>query len=401
MARRRQSLLTLTVIALQAWASTACSGQTRLKAPVSIPFELYHNRVYLQVNVNHTGPFTFVLDSGASTSGLDQAHARELHLHVKSGNALVANGETPMNVGLAGGVTLTLGGVDLTEKNVAVLPFGELASFEGRPIDGVVGVDLFRRYIVEIDYAHNRLVLNDPATFQYSGGGEVVPLFFRGNAALFRAEVEVTEGHTYEGVLAIDQGTYSALRLYKPFVEKHDLLALAHPIPAFAFGLGGEFAEAQGRVQALHIGQLNIAQPVAGYSEASAGATAASTYDGTIGGEILRRFKVIFEYSYSRVVLEPNASYEDPYLGDTSGLILTATGSALDVIAVHRVLAGTPAAEAGIQPGDVIQGVAGTAAARLGLEGIRKLFLHPGTYEIEITRGQQSFYMKLVTRTLS
>jgi hypothetical protein len=36
------------------------------------------------------------------------------------------------------------------------------------------------------------------------------------------------------------------------------------------------------------------------------GLFASSDFDGILGGEMLRRFKVIFDYSRQRVILEPN-----------------------------------------------------------------------------------------------
>lgn len=50
----------------------------------------------------------------------------------------------------------------------------------GRPIDGVFGYDFFSRLIVTIDEDNQRLILTDPATFEYRGTGEVLPLTFGG-----------------------------------------------------------------------------------------------------------------------------------------------------------------------------------------------------------------------------
>ena len=48
--------------------------------------------------------------------------------------------------------------------------------------------------------------------------------------------------------------------------------------------------------------------------------------DGIIGTEILRRYKVIWDYPHSRVVLEPNNRVSEPYEYNMSGLSLVADG---------------------------------------------------------------------------
>src|SRR4051812_32818296 len=48
----------------------------------TVPFELNSNKIYLNVKVNDTGPWPFVLDMGSNHSLLDLDLARELKLLV-------------------------------------------------------------------------------------------------------------------------------------------------------------------------------------------------------------------------------------------------------------------------------------------------------------------------------
>jgi hypothetical protein len=80
---------------------------------------------------------------------------------------------------LARDVTLIVGAAELIEKSLAIVPFDDLASHEGRSIEGVLGVNLFRRYVVVIDYPAKTLALYEPARFAYQGPGEIIPLRFK------------------------------------------------------------------------------------------------------------------------------------------------------------------------------------------------------------------------------
>jgi hypothetical protein len=68
-------------------------------------------------------------------------------------------------------------------------------------------------------------------------------------------------------------------------------------------GLGGYAKEKSwiGTLEALQLGEFNVAAPVTEFrlSEPTTDA------DGFIGGAVFRRFKVIFDYSRRRMLLEP------------------------------------------------------------------------------------------------
>lgn len=147
---------------------------------------------------------------------------------------------------------------------------------EGKAIAGFLGVNLFRRYVVDLDYPDWTLSIFEPENFVYAGPGERVTLTQKHGAALLHAAIQLAGHDPVSCELAIDSGTYSALRLYHPFVEKHNLLQEKLPgVDSFGFGLGGEFRERLGRVASLKIGALEIKEPVTAFSTANGGATAA------------------------------------------------------------------------------------------------------------------------------
>jgi len=288
-----------------------------------IPFELYHNRVYLPVRVNGSEPYTMILDTGAAETFVSKKVAEETKL-ARRGRAVVrGNGEGVDRFPLAKNVNFSVGEATLLEKIVVVYDYSDLEKHEGRAIDGTLGVDFFHNYVVEIDYAARKLSVYDPAAFLYSGAGTVVRLRIlnNGTVALFDAKIVGGDGQAaMEAHLAVDSGTYSALRLFRPFVEKHALIGEGRgQVASLGFGAGGEFQQVTGRVASLEIDGVKIVNPVADFSTDTKGATATAGYDGTIGGDILRRFTVTLNYSRAQMILEPNASFGTPFETDKSG----------------------------------------------------------------------------------
>jgi hypothetical protein len=350
----------------------------------------------LPVEVNGRS-IKMILDTGALLTGLGQAATKSLQLPKGEKAYLKGNGESNLPITITKNVTFRLGGVDLLEKSVVIVPYEDLEAHEGRTIDGVLGVDLFLRYVVEIDYAARTLALYEPKDFVYPGSGQKVPLD-QGNDALFNASISVPGGGSIPAKLSVDSGTYSALRLYGPFVAKNGLLsAQTSVIDSFDFGIGGEFPEKLGRVAALEIGTLKISGPVTSFSVAKGGATSSSAYDGTIGGAILSRFKVTFDYSRRQMFLEPNSEFGELFQADASGVLLEAGEQDLKTLTIRHVLPNTPAAEAGIKQGDVVDEVDGKNAGSLGVEGIRALFCQPGVYQLKVRRQRQNIDLTMRT----
>ncbi|HEY7855430.1 MAG TPA: retropepsin-like aspartic protease [Terriglobales bacterium] len=284
------------------------------QAPVAVvPFELFHNRVYLPVRVNGQSPIAMVLDTGAADFGLDTKVAPALGVVATSTADLVGNGEVNQKIGLARDVRFELGSAAIVEKMVALVPFAQLEAREGHAVPGVVGVDIFRRFVVEIDYLAKTVSLFAPGAFSYAGPGVVVPLRIS-SSAIFNATV-ACQGHPPLATrLAIDTGTYSGLLLHRPFAQDHALLhdAALQPRPDTGFGVGGDFPVERTERCELQIASLHIADPGAMLSEAATGASANNRVDGTIGGAILCRYRVTIDYPHSRMILENRAPATPP-----------------------------------------------------------------------------------------
>lgn len=396
-----KSLSTLTSLVL--WASLtdlwhsprsnpeAAAREENASEALTIPFELYDNFPFLQVRVNGSEPHSFMLDTGASTSLLNQTLADSLglgpkHLH----GTRIGTGESSTTLGFAKGVVLGLGIVDLPAQSVAVIPLAEIESKIGHEIGGVVGADIFKRYVVTIDYSTMRMRLYEPRSFAYDGKGEVIAIRLSGNRPFFRAYVTPVGSKPIDAELVIDTGDDSTVAFHTPFVEKHNLRALGQKlIPHVSTGASGESRNWRGRVSSLQVGKFEIDHPIATFSEATKGSEADRSYDGVLGGEILRRFSVTLDYSRRQVILEPNTAFNDPYEGDMSGATLVARGSDLRTIMVQSVADRSPALEAGLKPGDVIETVDGKSAEKLSLEQIKQLFKLDGRqYLLGIRRGK-------------
>jgi membrane-associated protease RseP (regulator of RpoE activity) len=228
-------------------------------------------------------------------------------------------------------------------------------------------------------------------------------LRIEGRDPLVRAALSFGGGAEAEGDFVLDTGSTSTLWASKSFVAAHNLLATTsrQSVARFGAGLGGESRVVHARARIVRLGSFRLDAPVVRLSQEKEGFYATTPHAGTLGGEILRRFRVVLDYQRGRMMLEPGAHFAEPYAGDTSGLDLVADGRRLSTFKIVQVAPDTPGAEAGLRAGDTIESIDGRLAARLSLDLITRMFTRAGkAYSLTVTRGRGNFRTTLKTRRL-
>ncbi len=228
-----------------------------------------------------------------------------LGLRFRGGERGFGVGENAVEASFVEGVSLNLPGVSLTRQTIAAVPLENLQSSLGRPVDGILGYSFFRRFVVEIDYDARMLNLYSPGSYRYRGRGERIPLVTSEELIFARARVKLPKRTPVTGLFEIDTGGGHALILNRPFVEKHQPLTPEQRADAVSVGgISGSSRAVMGRVENLQFGRLNIANLNTLFSLATDGMLASEEFEGNIGNDVLRRFKVIFDYSRRLMIVE-------------------------------------------------------------------------------------------------
>jgi hypothetical protein len=299
--------------------------------------------------------------------------------------------------------TWSLVGLDGFSQPVAMaLPLTSLASAMGQDIDGIIGYQFIRQFVVEVDYQARLLTLHDPKTFDYAGKGESLTIEFSQNHPVVRATVTPLGGQPVERPFVLDLGSGMALTLHSPFVAEQKLLPSAGPTVKLigAAGAGGEVRGQVGRVTALTLGSFTLKDVLSVFSEDTAGAFANAALAGNIGAQVANRFRVFLDYGRSRIILEPASVFATPFGVASSGLALRAEGTDYRTFRIHDLLDRSPATDAGLQKDDVITAIDGTAAAQLTLSRIQELFEKPTAYTLTIQRGGQTLTVQFTPRKI-
>jgi predicted aspartyl protease len=400
---RHQICARLSVLIVLSLCGSITFGSSRQERKIAeLPFEISNNLIILQGSINGSKPLSFLLDTGAEASVISEERAQELGLKLEEQTDATTQGGS-IEASLIKNGSLRLAGVEIPKLILAAISLGGLESGLGRRVDGILGFDVYNRFVVEIDYSTKIIRFYEPQSYYYSGRGEIIPVTIEENTPFIRASISLTKAQTFEGLFLVDLGAAGALTLNSPFVKKYKLLETVPQTVGITAGgvLAGKASARVGRLSSLHIGRFTIANPVTNFSQDTEGDDASSDNDGRIGGEILRRFKIVVDYSRKQVILEPNEHLSEPYEFDMSGASLAAGGADFKTFKVRALVEKSPASEAGLRVGDVITALDGKPATGMTLEQIRQMFRQAGRkYLLSVNRNGSQLQMSLTTRRL-
>jgi hypothetical protein len=265
----------------------------------------------------------------------------------------------------------------------------------GHRVDAVCGRHLFEKYIIEIDYSKSLFKLYDKAHYIYKGNGSIIPIVVDG-VPYMKATVVLPDNKKTETYFMIDTGLHGALSFTTKFCSDNNLHKEIKTIKSVGVGGGGKSENQIGRIKAILLSSYRIENPIASFSKHTKGGMARSDIAGLIGTEILKKFKVIFDYSNSRMILEPSGSLPHPMKWDMTGLFLYATGKSFDNILVYEVLPDSPADIAKIKEGDQIAFIDGVKASNYSIDEISKMFkIENKQYRLGIIRDGKHLELKI------
>ncbi len=384
------------------------------KSSDKIRFKLINNLIVFPVEVNGV-ELSFLLDTGVSKTLIFNI------LNISDG-LNIKRSETTSLRGLGGGNTIEafkskhnfirIGNAIKVDQELYAIydKFIDFAPKLGVPIHGIIGADLLKDFIVEINYSKKYLKLNIPYQYEYQrcSNCETFNLEFHNNKPYMYAITIINE-KAIPVKLLIDSGGSDALWLFENR-EKH--IKIGNYFDDFlGHGLNGSVYGKRSKVDGFQIKQfklknVNVAFP----NESSINfSKMAEGRNGTVSGEILKRFNLILDYGRAKITLRKNGNFKDKFSYNKSGIVLEYSGyrmvrtdkpknvvadgyrrtgfndlkteSAYDSeislkpsYAIVELRENGPAERAGLQISDIILNINGKSTSNFSLQEITKFF---------------------------
>lgn len=391
-------LVAALAVALSGHAATAqlpaTSATFQGPGPVTVPFREVHNLIVIPVTINGHGPLQFILDTGNPVILIpDSALATRLGLTIVGQARVGGAGDGPPQMApLATGITVRVGTLEVRDAIGVIGVAGDVIP----GVDGVIGGPFLRHAAVEIDWDRRTVTFHDPSSGTLTATGDTIPLRVEPSLHSYLPG-SVGVGTTTRPVdLHLDTGSRQALSLAPAWLDS----IAARPdsaIPSIVgFGSRGAARGSWIRAGTLTLGAATVRGVTTTVPNQEPSGNA------RVGLPVLRRFHVVIDYPGQRLILRPRPNLADPFPFNTSGIILhPGKDSVLRVIA--DVMAGSPAAIAGLATGDTVLAVAGTDARQLSENDIDRLVLRPAPQSLvrlTVLRRGQRVEASLTSRTL-
>lgn len=398
-------VFSIALLSLNGKAQTLGFSLAEGRKRVDIPIQIHNNLIVVPVLLNGMLPLRFIVDTGVRTAILtEKTYTDILNLSYSRKYAVAGpGGENIIEAYITNGVDLQLPGVDGHGHALLVLgeDYLELRNFLGTDVHGVLGYELFSRFIVKINYKDKIMTLMTPEKLRIGRKYETIPLIIEDTKPYLMADVTQVNGEKKKLKLLVDSGASHSM-LIDPASDSTLDVPKNSVSCTVGRGLGGEIRGKSGRLSELKLGRFSLKDVLANYPDPNSYVDTlklGQTFrHGTMGGEILCRFTVIYNFSKEEIYLKKNSDFKRGFYYNLSGLTLRAKGTRLNVFEVTDIRQASSSDRAGLQVGDEIVSVNGVKTSEINLNQLNGyLNLKPGKkITMEVKRNNSVLSKRMV-----
>jgi Aspartyl protease/Sel1 repeat len=329
-------------------------------APGYNKIEMLRSLVALPVMINGKGPFRFILDTGFPASVIDSRLSEKLRLPAFGIHPSFSKTEENQNLIEA---DYSIFEIQVHHGAFLEMPFGDLSRAVGKQIDGCLGSDFIGSSVVEIDYEAQSIRFLDAETYsQNLPAGAEFQLEFSWGVPEIQVSLGIPDHEPISLRLKVDTGSDRSIGLNAEFDREYSLARLLpKTFPVSSTTVDSIQPAIAGRLRFLDLGAYRILEPIAETPDVFN----STNPSGLIGGEILRRFKLILDYKHSRMFLEPNRNLQKRMEAQFSGFTALPDNRNPDVLRIFKVYPQSPATKAGLREGDVLMEWNGASASKM------------------------------------
>lgn len=385
---------------------TANLGCAQNKSIARVPFSMLGSYMVIKANINESSELNFILDTGIRSTIITELQANDsLSLAFNEERYVQGlGGSDPIFAYVSENNTIHLGRkLSFQNKTVALLQEDvlELSRQIGSPINGLLGADLLEEYIVQIDFIAQKLTFYAKEDFELPPKYHSLPLMVE-QQKLY-VPLKVTDIHAKEYQLKMLLDTGAGLCAWLRTIGT-DVV----PLPEnkvygrIGEGISGEVTGYLARIPSVCLGDYCLSNPVVVFPDSVciSDLVINTGRDGTIGSQLLSRFNLFVNVEGKQLHIRPNSNLKKEFSYNVAGLELIQSIVGLPRYEVVEVWADSPAAQAGILPGDIIREVEGDNAYSMSLSELRGYFEQSKkrTLRIELERDGNVLTLNLNLR---
>lgn len=409
------------------------------KKRIVIPFKLINNLIFIPIKVNGE-TLTFLLDTGVEQTILfsldDKQQVSLFHLQKINLKGLGSNDAVEAYKSSENKMEVDAYVDDEHEIYLILDQEFNFSSQVGIPVNGIIGYHFFKSHPIEIDYERKKIIVysadNKKLSKKLMRNFKKDSIAIEENKPYYVSNVTTTT-LSYPSKMLLDTGNSDALWL---FLNKPTQLQLPPKTIQDFLGRGfsGNVYGQRARIPSFTFGSTTFENGIGTFPDSTSIKSLNFVKDraGSIGGEILSRFQIVFDYPNGKLYSKPNSKCNEPFNYNMSGIEVQHDGlewvketyednqskgqtfyngytsdirvqdnlkikfELKPVFRIYNVRADSPAAQAGLSAKDKIIAINKQKAHTLSIEKINEILKSEEgkTIEIVIERSSKVYTFK-------
>ncbi|WP_411767875.1 aspartyl protease family protein [Winogradskyella sp. A3E31] len=279
---------------------------------------------------------SFVLDTGVSkpilfnivnTDSLKIKNVQTIYLQGLGGDGTIEALRSRKN-------TLKVGRAITVNQDVYVV-FDSSINFTPRlgvPVHGIIGYDIFKDFIVEVNYQAKFIRLHKPQYFKPKKSKKWVtmPINLYKSKPYLDAQVQIRDSLRPVKLL-IDTGGSDSVWLFEDKAQGIIYEQNQYFEDFLGKGLSGAVYGKRSKLKEFKIGDFSIENVNVAYPDSSALSIARNYRErnGSVAGNILKRFNYFFDYGNKEIHIKKNGNFKLPFYYNNAGIVLEQSGKRL------------------------------------------------------------------------
>lgn len=303
---------------------------TYKKDKIVIPFELSNNLIIVKVNLNGID-LNMILDTGSDINLLFRIPEEEV-LPVNEGETTTIMGlgsEKPINAIISSNNEIKINGFLDDNFEILIVDLDNIGLINkfGIEINGILGYSFFKKNIIEVDYAKEKIIIH-----------KNIDVIKNKKIKKFSKEkIKIVNNKPYINVnskinlneiiliLLIDTGLSDGLWLFKNELIKYENKSIDDILGQ---GLSGDILGKRSRIDKVKFSEFSFQDILVSFPDLIffENIKIIEGRNGSLGGEILKRFNLIIDYNQGEIYFKKNKFYNDPFHFNMSGIEIRHSG---------------------------------------------------------------------------
>lgn len=305
------------------------------KNKIVIPFQLLNNSIIVQPKVNNI-PLNLILDTGSAYNILFAFPEKDSIVFSNTSKIKITGPgmNEPVDAYISKYNKVEFKTLSSKKLDI-ILMLEDKYSFTtsiGIPVHGILGADFFTDNIVEIQYDAKRIVVYRKETKRYNRkilNYKQLPFILKEKKPYIPVNITIEDKEQQNLELLVDTGLSDGLWVFEKELKLKNKKYIDDYLGA---GIGGDVFGKRVRFKNINFSDFEFKEPIISMPDSISflKKNIVTSRDGSVGGEILKRFNVVFNYSKQLMYLDKNSNFNNKFYYNMAGFNVHHNG--VDVI---------------------------------------------------------------------